>query len=56
MSRLKFVSYDGSYPNLCRGELVLSLDGHNIIFPQYCLESGGSVSFTEDWDECVGCV
>lgn len=51
--RLQFVSYDGDYPNLCSGTLVLKLDGKDIKFPKYCLSSGGSVSFTEDWDEVV---
>lgn len=44
---LEFVSYDGSYPNLCSGTLVLSLDGKKITFPAYCLTSGGST----DWKE-----
>jgi hypothetical protein len=52
-SRLKFVSYDGEYPNLCSGTLILNIDGKNITFPEDCLLSGGSVSFTDDWDEIV---
>ncbi len=24
---IKFVSYDGKYPNLCRGNLILEIDG-----------------------------
>lgn len=39
---LKFVSYDGAWPNLCSGTLILSLDGREIQFPDYCIASGGS--------------
>ena len=48
--RLKFVSYDGSYPNLCSGTLVMELDGNKIIFPNHCLDSGG---YIENWENCV---
>lgn len=53
MNRLKFVSYDGDYPNLCRGKLVMELDGKQIKFPGGCLKSGGGVGFTDDWEEVV---
>lgn len=29
---VKFVSYSGAYPNLCRGTLVLNIDGENVTF------------------------
>ena len=51
--RLKFISYDGEYPNLCSGKLIMELDGKNIIFPSYCLSSGGSVTFDDCWNEVV---
>ncbi len=51
--RLKFKSYNGSYPNLCSGNLIMELDGKDIEFPDYCLVSGGSVSFDDNWDEIV---
>jgi len=51
--RVKFVSYNGHYPNLCSGNLVLEIDGENVRFPEHCLSSGGSVSFTPDWDEVI---
>jgi hypothetical protein len=38
---LAFVSYDGDYPNLCSGILTLSLNGTEIVFPHYCLHTGG---------------
>ena len=53
MSELTFVSYDGEYPNLCRGKLILAIDGIKVAFPDYCLSSGGSVSFDENWREEV---
>ena len=51
--KLTFVSYSGSYPNLCRGHLVLAIDGTPIDFPEYCLSSGGSVWFDKHWSEHV---
>ena len=53
MERLKFVSYDGTYPNLCRGKLIMELDGETISFPSNCLVSGGSVWFDDEWNEHV---
>ena len=47
------VKYDGSYPNLCRGNLILTIDGKEWIFPDSCLCSGGIVSFDDEWNECV---
>ena len=39
--KIKFVSYDGKYPNLCSGILVLEIDNQKI-YGKYCLSSGGS--------------
>lgn len=50
---LEFVSYDGEYPNLCSGKLVMRLNGNLITFPEFCLTSGGNVWFNDDWDEHV---
>lgn len=58
--KVKFISYDGSYPNLCSGTLVLEINGKNEVFglglddghPQFW-DTGGSVWFDEDWDEHV---
>ena len=29
---VKFISYTGKYPNLCRGDLTLEIDGEKVIF------------------------
>ena len=46
---LTFVSYDGRFPNLCSGTLVLALNGAPIKFLPGCLASGGSVLFDVNW-------
>lgn len=64
MGRVEFVSYDGSFPNLCSGLLVVKIDGKEVKFgrtactsvtPEYdsFWYSGGNVSFDEDWNETV---
>ena len=45
---VKFISYDGKYPNLCRGALTLDIDGRIYIF-DHALSSGGTCSFDADW-------
>ena len=49
---IKFISYDGSYPNLCSGTLVIDIDG-KIYSEGIRLHSGGNVSFTDTGDEIV---
>ena len=51
---VEFVSYSGSYPNLCRGTLILRIDGKEVEFKR-ALSSGGSVMFDDDWCEHVYC-
>ncbi len=53
MQSVEFVSYDGHYPNLCSGTLVLKINGKLRTMPSYCLHSGGSVWFDQDWGEHV---
>jgi len=57
--KIEFVSYDGGYPNLCSGTLVLKVDGTEKTFgydgcdyPMFW-SSGGSVTFDSDWSEDV---
>lgn len=52
-NKINFVSYSGSYPNLCRGTLILNINGKNVRFPECCLSSGGSVWFDNDWGEHI---
>ena len=47
------VEYDGSYPNLCSGTLVLTIEDKKWKFPKGCLYSGGSVTFDDNWDANV---
>ncbi len=47
------IKYNGSYPNLCSGELIVIIDSKEYKFPNYCLSSGGSAYFTGDWDDII---
>ena len=47
------VEYDGSYPNLCSGYLVVVIDDKRWEFPKHCMQPGGDVWFDEDWSEHV---
>lgn len=49
---VKFISYSGRYPNLCSGKLKIEVNNKAYEF-DHILCSGGSVSFTRDWDEIV---
>jgi len=48
------IEYDGGYPNLCRGTLVVIINGKRWKFSDYCLSSGGCIIFDKDWVEHVG--
>lgn len=50
---VEFVSYDGDFPNLCSGTLVLRIDGEDVVFPKHCMCSGGNVWFDDEWCEHV---
>lgn len=47
------IEYDGEYPNLCSGTLIVTMGIYKWIFPDYCLSSGGSVTFDKEWNENV---
>lgn len=47
------IEYDGEYPNLCSGTLIVTVEEKEYIFSDYCLSSGGSVSFDEEYCEVI---
>lgn len=66
-NNIEFISYNGVYPNLCSGTLVVKIDDKEVSFGRTtkflnCEEvanypsfwcSGGSVSFDKNWNEHV---
>ena len=49
---IEFVSYSGKYPNLCRGELVVKIDGETVNLGK-CLCSGGECGLTAECEDYV---
>jgi len=45
------IKYDGKWPCLCMGTLIVIIDDVTYNFGDYCLSSGGSVSFDSEWNE-----
>jgi len=52
MRDVKFISYDGQYPNLCSGTLEYSVDGE-VYLVRHCLNSGGGLDENGDSYEGV---
>ena len=48
--RIKFISYDGKFPNLCSGILVFSINDVEYKV-SYALTSGGCTYFTNDYQD-----
>ena len=44
------IDYDGEYPNLCSGHLIVYVNDTKYDFPDYCLSSGGCVCRDDDWN------
>ena len=44
---VEFVSYNGKFPNLCRGTLVIKVNGEEISLENYLI-SGGQCWFDKD--------
>ena len=49
---IKFISYDGEYPNICSDTLVLEVDGKKWEL-SHALCSGGSAGFDRNWNAFV---
>jgi len=49
------IKYDGAYPNLCSGQLIVYVGVRKYVFPDYCMSSGGSagVDFSTMDDYCT---
>jgi len=46
---VEFVSYDGKYPCLCMGTLIIKVDGETYLF-KHAMMSGGCVCKDDDWN------
>jgi len=44
------IKYDGKWPCLCNGHLIVDIDGKRYDFGEGALCSGGSCRFDEDWN------
>ena len=44
------IEYDGKWPNLCRGNLKVTIDGVLWDFGSYSLKSGGEIQRDEEWN------
>lgn len=53
MREITFVSYNGTYPNLCSGTLALSVSGELFTF-DHALISGGAAGVDSNYDDyCI---
>lgn len=52
-TEVKFISYDGKAPTLCSGTLTIEVAGVEFVLPPHTFESGGSVTFDDDWEETI---
>ncbi|MDL2267960.1 hypothetical protein LJC46_08260 [Desulfovibrio sp. OttesenSCG-928-G15] len=50
--QIVFISYDGSYPNLCSGTLKFKAGNEEFSW-DHCLSSGGAVLFDDEWMEHI---
>lgn len=52
MSKVKFISYNGKYPCLCVGTLVLEIEGERVELKNV-LSSGGTCFIDNDYNEII---
>lgn len=50
---VEFVSYNGKFPNLCSGTLIIRVNGEEFTLEAPCLQSGGECGFDEEWNEYI---
>lgn len=50
--KIEFVSYDGKYPNLCSGTLILKINDEQVDLG-HCLCSGGIVRYIRETEDFV---
>lgn len=47
------IEYDGKYPCLCMGKLIVFINDVKYEFPNYCLKSGGECYFLNNYEDEV---
>lgn len=52
MREIKFINYDGKYPNLCSGNLIFTVNNQTIEC-DHVLISGGKATFDTNWNDLV---
>lgn len=50
---VEFVSYNGKFPNLCSGTLIIRVNGEEFTLEAPCLQSGGNCGFDEEQNEYI---
>ncbi len=47
------IKYNGKWPSLCCGQLIVTIEGEEWEFPDYCMTSGGAICHDEEdyWSE-----
>lgn len=47
------ISYDGKWPNLCSGKLIVFINNIKYIFSDHCLTSCGECYFINNYEDTV---